>query len=279
MSSAREASSEDFPIISRLKCPKWERIPRDGRTLRCLTVSNKESYLAYLDVVRSSGGKVLLSSDGKGFLEVVPEMRRSRMGNFAFLVDFNFDDKQTRDALLMEARKEFPGIPLDCLAREDTAGYMISAGFREVERLIRVVAQTRPSSLQYGEKVLEGGDLPQNFVMTAGQQGPSGFIWNLSWRRDRIGFPEAIGRRIKVGAEEMLLIINSTKDGREADLFLWTKPDAGAGEVFGAIEAAMRISWEKGIERLRCLIFRDLLDVFMASGFQIIGKKVWMRLV
>ncbi|MGC9021150.1 MAG: hypothetical protein ACP5KE_08110 [Candidatus Methanodesulfokora sp.] len=277
--SAKEASEEDFPIISRLKCPKWERIPRDGRTLRCLAVSNKENYLAYLDLIRSSRGKILLLPDGRGFLEVVPETSRSRMGSFAFLVDFSFDDQQSRDLLLAETRKEFPDMPLDCLVREDAVRYMTSAGFREIERMIRVLAQTRPSSIQYGEKMLEEGDIPLNLVISAGQQGPSGFLWNLSWKRDKIGFPRAIGRRIKVGAEETLLIINPTRDGREADLILWTEPDVGAGEVFETIEAAMRISWENGIEILRCLVFRDLLDVFMASGFQIIGKKIWMRLV
>ena len=279
LTSAKEASDEDFPVISRLKCPKWERIPRDGRTLRCSAISNKENYVAYLDLVRSSGGKILLLPGGKGFLEVVPEISRSRMGSFAFLVDFNFEDQQSRDTLLAEARKEFSSMPLDCLAREDAVRYMMAAGFREIERLIRVAARTRPSSIQYGEKTLEGGDIPQNFVMVAGQQGPSSFLWNLSWKRDKIGFPRAIGRRIKVGAEEMFLIINPTKDSKEADLLLWTEPDVGAGEIFETIEAAMRISWEKGIERLRCLVFKDLLDVFMASGFQIVGKKIWMRLV
>lgn len=278
LGSAREASEEDFPRISRLKCPKWEKIPRDNRNLRCMAVSSRESYLAYLDVVRSSGGKVLLSQDGNGFLEAIPEMGRGRMGNFVFLADFSFDDQQSRDVLLAEARKEFPNMPLDCLMREETAKYMISAGFREIERLIRVAAQTRPSSIQYGEKELEGGGPPQGLVMTAGQQGPSSFLWNLSWNRNKIGLPSAIGRRIKVGSEEMLLVINPTRDGREADLLLWAEPDAETGEIFEAIEAAMRISWERGIERLRCLIFRDLLDVFMASGFQVTGKKVWMRL-
>ncbi len=284
----REAGEEDAPGVVEVYVAGSGPASREARIERFGWWGDPAAFSAYLRALREVGGVAFVAEEGGRILgeaEVIPDEGPSLVGPHAFLASLWVHPRARGMGIgrslveRCEEEAESWGFrSVDTVPIPGAEGYFERRGFMLLDRHLLSVAPARPAPELAGLVRMGPSDYPSRLALISGDFRPGRLSWRLLWGPEsaELGLDPPKAFAIRVGSWNFAVLLYRRRRS-QANLVLWGEPEASPGQVFDALEIALRLASEAGFESVSSQHWERFDFAFQAAGFEKSDERPWLR--